>query len=142
MVLAVGALATILSPEIQDRFKDIVKSGGENVSSLRVESVLHGHPAVEKAAAQIQRKRGAGDGEERRNTPRAAKAGLCRRNPERRVLSRLRPPREVLCAQFQLTPTLDASADELNGPGPLAPWYRSSYKISNVVTCGRPARLP
>lgn len=33
-----------------DRFKDIVKSGGENVSSLRVESVLHAHPAVEKAA--------------------------------------------------------------------------------------------
>jgi acyl-CoA synthetase (AMP-forming)/AMP-acid ligase II len=33
-----------------DRFKDIVKSGGENVSSLRVEAVLHGHPAVEKAA--------------------------------------------------------------------------------------------
>lgn len=33
-----------------DRFKDIVKSGGENVSSLRVESVLHGHPAVAKAA--------------------------------------------------------------------------------------------
>jgi acyl-CoA synthetase (AMP-forming)/AMP-acid ligase II len=33
-----------------DRFKDIVKSGGENVSSLRVESVLHSHPAVEKAA--------------------------------------------------------------------------------------------
>ncbi|NWJ71057.1 AMP-binding protein [Pseudonocardia sp. ICBG1122] len=33
-----------------DRFKDIVKSGGENVSSLRVESVLHGHPSVEKAA--------------------------------------------------------------------------------------------
>lgn len=33
-----------------DRFKDIVKSGGENVSSLRVESVLYGHPDVEKAA--------------------------------------------------------------------------------------------
>ena len=33
-----------------DRFKDIVKSGGENVSSIRVESVLYGHPAVEKAA--------------------------------------------------------------------------------------------
>jgi acyl-CoA synthetase (AMP-forming)/AMP-acid ligase II len=33
-----------------DRFKDIVKSGGENVSSLRVESVLHGHPDVGKAA--------------------------------------------------------------------------------------------
>ncbi len=33
-----------------DRFKDIVKSGGENVSSLRVESVLVQHPMVAKAA--------------------------------------------------------------------------------------------
>ena len=33
-----------------DRFKDIVKSGGENVSSIRVESVLAQHPAVGRAA--------------------------------------------------------------------------------------------
>jgi acyl-CoA synthetase (AMP-forming)/AMP-acid ligase II len=33
-----------------DRYKDIVKSGGENVSSIRVESVLHQHPSVAKAA--------------------------------------------------------------------------------------------
>ncbi|MGH9055445.1 MAG: class I adenylate-forming enzyme family protein [Acidimicrobiales bacterium] len=33
-----------------DRYKDIVKSGGENVSSLRVEAVLCQHPAVGKAA--------------------------------------------------------------------------------------------
>lgn len=33
-----------------DRHKDIVKSGGENVSSMRVEAVLHEHPAVAKAA--------------------------------------------------------------------------------------------
>jgi acyl-CoA synthetase (AMP-forming)/AMP-acid ligase II len=33
-----------------DRLKDIVKSGGENVSSLRVEAVLHQHPSIEKAA--------------------------------------------------------------------------------------------
>lgn len=33
-----------------DRFKDIIKSGGENVSSLRVEAVLHQHPDVAKAA--------------------------------------------------------------------------------------------
>ncbi len=33
-----------------DRYKDIVKSGGENVSSMRVEAVLHEHPAVAKAA--------------------------------------------------------------------------------------------
>jgi acyl-CoA synthetase (AMP-forming)/AMP-acid ligase II len=33
-----------------DRYKDIIKSGGENVSSLRVEAVLVQHPAVERAA--------------------------------------------------------------------------------------------
>lgn len=33
-----------------DRFKDIVKTGGENVSSIRVESVLMLHPSVQKAA--------------------------------------------------------------------------------------------
>lgn len=33
-----------------DRFKDIVKSGGENVSTIRVEAILHQHPGVAKAA--------------------------------------------------------------------------------------------
>jgi acyl-CoA synthetase (AMP-forming)/AMP-acid ligase II len=33
-----------------DRYKDIIKSGGENVSSLRVEAVLHQHPDVAKSA--------------------------------------------------------------------------------------------
>ena len=33
-----------------DRSKDIIKSGGENVSSLRVEAVLNEHPAVSRAA--------------------------------------------------------------------------------------------
>ena len=33
-----------------DRSKDIVKSGGENVSSLRVEAVLHQYPGITKAA--------------------------------------------------------------------------------------------
>ncbi len=33
-----------------DRFKDIVKSGGENVSTIRVEAILHLHPGVVKAA--------------------------------------------------------------------------------------------
>ena len=33
-----------------DRYKDIVKTGGENVSSLRVEAVLSQHPGVRKAA--------------------------------------------------------------------------------------------
>ncbi len=33
-----------------DRYKDIVKTGGENVSSMRVEAVLMGHPDVLRAA--------------------------------------------------------------------------------------------
>ncbi|RZT84401.1 acyl-CoA synthetase (AMP-forming)/AMP-acid ligase II [Pseudonocardia sediminis] len=33
-----------------DRYKDIVKTGGENVSSMRVEAILHEHPAVLRAA--------------------------------------------------------------------------------------------
>jgi acyl-CoA synthetase (AMP-forming)/AMP-acid ligase II len=33
-----------------DRYKDIVKTGGENVSSLRVEAVLYQHPDVLRAA--------------------------------------------------------------------------------------------
>jgi acyl-CoA synthetase (AMP-forming)/AMP-acid ligase II len=32
-----------------DRYKDIIKTGGENVSSLRVEAVLNQHPGVDKA---------------------------------------------------------------------------------------------
>ena len=33
-----------------DRLKDVVKSGGENVSSIRVEGVLAAHPAVARVA--------------------------------------------------------------------------------------------
>src|SRR3954447_15542699 len=33
-----------------DRYKDIIKSGGENVSSIRVEAMLHEHAQVTKAA--------------------------------------------------------------------------------------------
>ncbi|ONK63262.1 uncharacterized protein A4U43_C07F13140 [Asparagus officinalis] len=32
--------------EVKDRAKDIIISGGENISSLEVESILYGHPAV------------------------------------------------------------------------------------------------
>lgn len=40
--------------EIRDRAKDIVISGGENISSLEVERVLHRHPAVLLAAVVAQ----------------------------------------------------------------------------------------
>ncbi|KAJ0873473.1 putative acid--thiol ligase [Helianthus annuus] len=36
--------------EFKDRSKDIIISGGENISTIEVESVLFGHPAVFEAA--------------------------------------------------------------------------------------------
>lgn len=36
--------------EIRDRSKDVIISGGENISSVEVEAVLYGHPAVDEAA--------------------------------------------------------------------------------------------
>ncbi|XP_072969069.1 probable acyl-activating enzyme 5, peroxisomal [Typha angustifolia] len=36
--------------EIKDRSKDVIISGGENISSIEVESVMYGHPAVNEAA--------------------------------------------------------------------------------------------
>ena len=36
--------------EIRDRFKDVIISGGENISSVEVEGTLMRHPAVQEAA--------------------------------------------------------------------------------------------
>ena len=36
--------------EIRDRFKDVIISGGENISSVEVEGILMGHPAVREVA--------------------------------------------------------------------------------------------
>jgi fatty-acyl-CoA synthase len=40
--------------QIRDRSKDIIISGGENISSIEVEDVLHSHPAVLGAAVVAQ----------------------------------------------------------------------------------------
>jgi fatty-acyl-CoA synthase len=40
--------------KIKDRSKDVIISGGENISSQEVEDVLHGHPAVIVAAVVAQ----------------------------------------------------------------------------------------
>jgi fatty-acyl-CoA synthase len=48
-----GDLATVDEDgfvSIQDRKKDIIISGGENISSIEIEDVLYDHPAVLKAA--------------------------------------------------------------------------------------------
>jgi acyl-CoA synthetase (AMP-forming)/AMP-acid ligase II len=36
--------------EIKDRSKDVIISGGENISSVEVESILYGHPMINEAA--------------------------------------------------------------------------------------------
>jgi len=36
--------------KIKDRSKDVIISGGENISSIEVEDILYRHPAVEVAA--------------------------------------------------------------------------------------------
>jgi len=52
-----GDLA-VLQPDgyvkIKDRSKDVIISGGENISSQEVEDVLHSHPAVMMAAVVAQ----------------------------------------------------------------------------------------
>jgi fatty-acyl-CoA synthase len=51
--LHTGDLA-VIEPDgyvrIKDRSKDVIISGGENISSIEVEDVLHRHPAVDTAA--------------------------------------------------------------------------------------------
>ncbi|KAM0003447.1 putative AMP-dependent synthetase/ligase, AMP-binding, AMP-binding enzyme domain, ANL [Helianthus debilis subsp. tardiflorus] len=46
----VGVMHTDGYLEIKDRSKDVIISGGENISSVEVESVLYLHPAVNEAA--------------------------------------------------------------------------------------------
>ena len=52
-----GDLA-VMNPDgyvkIKDRSKDVIISGGENISSQEVEDILHGHPAVMLAAVVAQ----------------------------------------------------------------------------------------
>jgi fatty-acyl-CoA synthase len=51
--LHTGDLAVIETDgyvRIKDRSKDVIISGGENISSIEVEDVLHRHPAVDSAA--------------------------------------------------------------------------------------------
>ena len=43
---------------ITDRSKDLIKSGGEWISSVQVENALMGHPAVQEAAVCRSRTRG------------------------------------------------------------------------------------
>ena len=52
-----------------DRYKDIVKTGGENVSSLRVEAVLSQHPDVREGGRHRAAARALGRGGHRGRRP-------------------------------------------------------------------------
>ena len=43
--------------QLKDRSKDIIISGGENISSIEVEDVLYKHPAIQAAAVVAQARR-------------------------------------------------------------------------------------
>ena len=43
--------------QLKDRSKDIIISGGENISSIEVEDALYKHPAVQAAAVVAQARR-------------------------------------------------------------------------------------
>ena len=64
--------------EIRDRLKDVIISGGENISSVEVEGVLLRHPAVQEVGGRRAAGREVGRG--------AARV--------RRAASRARAPRE------------------------------------------------
>jgi fatty-acyl-CoA synthase len=52
--------------QLKDRAKDIIISGGENISSIEIEDVLHAHPAVTLAVSPGSRDGPRGIAHERR----------------------------------------------------------------------------
>src|SRR4030095_12790448 len=76
--------AAVVQPDgyvdIRDRIKDVIISGGENISSVEVEGVLLRHPAVHEAAVV-----GLPDGQVGQGAARVRRAQTGRRGDERRV---------------------------------------------------------
>jgi fatty-acyl-CoA synthase len=101
--------------ELKDRSKDIIISGGENISSIEVEAALYKHPAVaavavvakpderwgETPCAFVELKSGVEPGDEPRDEPGAEELiGFCRDN-----LARFKCPRHVVFGPLPKTST-------------------------------------
>ena len=54
--------------EIRDRFKDVIVSGGENISTIEVEQALARHPAVQEVAVVAVPARALGRAARRRSS--------------------------------------------------------------------------
>ena len=97
--------------EIKDRSKDIIISGGENISTIEVEGVLYRHPAVLEAAvvarpdenwgetpcAFVTLKDGADRHAPRRSSPSAATTSRASRCRAPSCSARCRRPRPARC---------------------------------------------
>ena len=59
--------------EIRDRLKDVIISGGENISSVEVEGVLLRHPAVQEVGGRRHAAREMGRGAARLRRPQAGR---------------------------------------------------------------------
>jgi fatty-acyl-CoA synthase len=105
-----GDLAVMQSDgyvKIKDRSKDVIISGGENISSLEVEDVLYRHPAVMAAAVVAQPDEKWGE------TPCAfveLKPGATTSEAEliehcRRALARFKAPKKVVFGDLPKTST-------------------------------------
>ena len=104
----VGTIDTHGFMKITDRTKDLIKSGGEWISSVDLENALMGHPAVSEAAViavrhakwdeRARRRRaqgGGGSGRRRADTPTsppASPSGGCPTTTSSSTRSRARPP--------------------------------------------------
>jgi fatty-acyl-CoA synthase len=93
--------------KIKDRSKDLIISGGENISSLEVEDALYRHPAVVSAAVVAQPDPKWGE------TPCAfveLKAGATATEAEiighcRQLLARFKAPKKVIFGELPKTST-------------------------------------
>ena len=93
--------------KIRDRSKDVIISGGENISSLEVEDVLYGHPAVLAVAVVAQPDEKWGE------TPCAfveVKAGAVVTEAEliehcRRAMARFKAPKKIIFGELPKTST-------------------------------------
>ncbi|MGH9318351.1 MAG: AMP-binding enzyme, partial [Vicinamibacteria bacterium] len=94
--------------ELKDRSKDIIISGGENISTIEVEAVLYQHPAVQEAAVVARPDETWGE------TPCAfvaLKTGFAEPSPEdliefcRERLAHFKVPRTVVMGELPKTST-------------------------------------
>ena len=102
--------------ELKDRSKDIIISGGENISSIEVENVLYRHPAVQAAAVVARPDRKWGESPcafvelrvDAEGVDEAALLAFCRDN-----MARFKAPRTVVFGPLPKTSTGKVRKHEL-----------------------------